>query len=217
MKRVFLTGFCRSGTMSIAQFFQKFGIKSYHQKSDPQAGNMTPYDFRKPPSWAADYIKRKAAGIKGSDIAFESSWGIAHYLYGMSLNIPSAKFLIMVREPVSACNSIRALGHKRHPQDIDELALLYNMTFLSLLWQSSIMVNKPQWMDFDNYTRGEYTSALFGLFGVPETASNILAAKKHLNEKVNTSGPYRETWSEHFKLGRILAANLKIMIGEFSE
>lgn len=214
MRRAFLTGFCRSGTKSISQFFRKLGVESYHQKMDPSRGNMTPYDFRSPPSWAAEYIKRKADRIKSSSLVFESSWGMAHYFYGLSLEVPEAEYLIMVRDPGDAANSLRKFG--RHGDDIEELALMYNMTLLSLLWQASIMVRRPQWLDFDKYTRGEYTSALFGLFGIPETAENLLTARRHLDEKVNSSGQYELEWSEHFKIGRFLADALKTTIGEFS-
>jgi hypothetical protein len=202
--------------MSIAQFFQKLGIKSYHQNLDPQAGNMTPYYFRKPPLWACKYIDKKAARIKGSDIAFESSWGMAHYFYAMSTTI-SATFLVMIRDPISACNSLRVSRHNQYSNNIDELALLYNMTFLSLLWQSSIMVNQPRWMDFDKYVSGEYTGALFRLFAIEASATNMDIASNHLMEKVNSSGRYDFRWSNYFREGRLLIATLKGCIQEFGQ
>jgi hypothetical protein len=169
---------------------------------------MTPYNFRNPPPWADEYIKRKTKRTEKSDIAFVASWGMAHYFYGMSENI-SGVFLIMIRDPVYACNSLKALRISRHSRNIDELALLYNMTFLSLLWQSSIMVNKPRWMDFDKYVSGLYTPALFRLFDIEGSATNLFIAREHLNEKVNSSGEYVTEWTDYFKIGKMLAENLK--------
>jgi hypothetical protein len=196
--------------MSIARFFHKLGIPAYHQGTDPPAAAMTPYNFKNPPAWAAGYITKKCTAIKKQgDPCFESSWGIAHYIFLMSLEFPEADFLILLRNPIYACNSLRAFGRSRHSRNIDEVALLYNQTLLSLLTQSILMERRPRWMDFDRYAKGGYISALFKLFGIPESANNLSIANDHLKIKVNSSGSYDCQQSEFFDEGRALVDRLK--------
>jgi hypothetical protein len=200
--------------MSIAKFFQKFGIESHHQRMDPSAGNMTPYNFRNPPPWAASHIKKKSANIKKQTVAFESSWGMAHYFYAMSLEFPDAEFLIMLRDPVCACNSLRALNHNQHRKGLDELALLYNMTMLSLIWQSQLMERKPRWLDFNKYVTNEYRRGLFRLFDIEDSADNRLIARKHLQTKINSSGHYNYQSCPYFADGRMFVSSLKRSLEE---
>lgn len=214
MKRVFLTGFCRSGTLSIAQLLRKLEIESYHQWFDPPRGSMTSYDFHRPPAWAKDYINRKVSRINNSNIQFESSWGMAHYIYGLTREMPNAEFLIMFRDPCQCCNSLLNWGRNSHAQNINELALMYNMTFLSLALQSLIMERKPRWMDFEKYIIGKYTKTLFRIFKISNSETNQLIAENHLKKKVNSSGIYQKKDSPFFYDGRLLVDRLKSELEE---
>jgi hypothetical protein len=203
--------------MSIARLFHKLGVSAYHQKTDPPAAAMAPYNFKNPPSWATGHITRKAQTIKKQEKPyFESSWAMSHYIYLISLEFPEADFLILLRDPDKACNSLRSMSPSRHSRNIDELALLYNMTLLSILNQSIAMERRPRWIAFDKYIRGESTPALFSLFGIEPSATNQTVAESHLAEKINSSGSYDLKWSPYFKEGRQVVRHLKRALKEIS-
>jgi len=185
--RVILTGFCRSGTTSTAQFYSLFGVPSHHQKLGPGRANMRPYDYADPPAWAHNYMDRKAAAINSSD-GFEASWEVAHFIYLLSQRCPQVFWLLMLRDPAAACNSLRK--YNRKGTEIADLAALYEETMLGILEQCLMMTSRPRWLDFERYIAGGYTGALLDLFGIPLTMDNRELAAGHLGRKVRSSGEY---------------------------
>ena len=197
-QKVMLTGFCRSGTTSIAQFFERFDIPSYHQKLGPGKENMIPHGILAPPPWANEYVKKKAAQVRGS-WGFESSWEFSHYMYELSLALPDVQWLILVRPPYHACNSLKA--HNRRDDPIDKLAGLYIEVYKSLISQIESMKRRPMWLDFHRYISGRYVEPLFALFDIPRCDATMRLAHDHLTKKIRTAGEYKMHDSELFPEG----------------
>lgn len=206
MDKVVLTGFCRSGTTSIAEFFKLFDIPSYHQKIGPGKNIMQAHNIFYPPAREMIYYDRKAKSLRNSR-GFESSWEFAHFMYGLSNRAPNMKWLIMLRDPEDACNSLKNYNMKN--STIDALADLFNDTILSVYKQARIMDPQPRWMDFEKYIAGEYTRPLFSLFDIPTDINNLEKAKTHLTKKIRTSGEYEKQDSVNFVIGRDIVGLIK--------
>ena len=212
MTTVLLTGMCRSGTTSSARFFQEFGIKSYHQKLCPGPKRNKPFNFLTPPDWALNYIEQKAIGIRKSGIGFEANWELCHYIYNLSRKCPDTKWIIMIRDPLQVCNSLKA--YNRRQAEIVELAELYRSTYLSIEQQLLSLDLKGRffWIDFLKYTRGHYIEALFALFGIAPSTGNRETAYAHLRKKVRSSGAYQLYSCELFDGGREITGRIRDLI-----
>ncbi|GAF72498.1 unnamed protein product [marine sediment metagenome] len=149
---------------------------------------MKPFNPLKPPVYAQGHIDSKAKSIKPG---FESNWALAHYVYGLSQKLPGAVWLLIIRDPKWACNSLSNFNNADwRGADVLETCNCYNETWAGILRQALLMKVKPYWMDFEKYVRGWYIEPLLSLFDIPLVEANKKKARNHLARKVRSSGNY---------------------------
>ena len=207
------------------ELFKLFGIPSGHQLCLPGTGKMNPFNPLRPPMYAQGHIQDKAESIKPG---FEANWALAHYIYGISQKIPHVVWLLIVRDPKGACNSLANFNIADwRGADILETTNCYNETWASILRQVLLMPVKPYWLDFDRYIRGWYIAPLFSLFDIPLTLKNKKKALNHLDIRVRSSGNYkpvdvqlypRRTRDVRtiFQIGRQITATVKDQCSELT-
>jgi len=196
-KKVHLAAFARSGTKSIADFFRLYGIQSGHQPwAFPDETGC--YDILNPPKIVEEWIEKRSKNL----MTFEACWSSSYILYQLQRVRPELEFLIMIRNPGDACNSMLhflhhgARAHKFYNYDLHPAATLdlcaskYNEIYIMLIRQILAMDPRPRFLKFENYIQEKYTKPLLDLFEIEKSEKNLRKAKNLLNNKVNSRGEY---------------------------
>jgi len=184
MMKVILAGHSRSGTTSMAHFFKKLGVPSGHQQWQPKKTRCIPYDLDNTPGWAREYADKRAGRINTQmPEGFEADWELSYFIYLLHRRLPKVVWLVTVRDPVMACNSLRTYNVKL---PIEQIARHYCEVYLFIIEQALRMQVKPLLVTFEDYIEGKYNRKLAALFDKPVN----LEAKKILEKKIRTSGPY---------------------------
>lgn len=186
MSTVVLVGYARSGTTSISRFFKEFGVKSFHQRKDP--GRHLNYPCYHLVDERRDYVLKKAEDIRSTGTAFEASWELSYYMAALANECPEVDWLVMIRDPKDACNSLKKFRRKKAA--IRDLMLHWCELHLTLLQQIKYMRKPPKLLLFEKYIQGGYNAQLFNLFGIERNKDNCMKAQEFLKQKVNSSGEY---------------------------
>ncbi len=199
-RKLIITGYGRSGTKSLAQFFKLYDIFSVHQYAPHPGDRVGAFHINSPPYFVEQFINSKLGAMaKLADEWCESTWGLCYFLYHIQQRKESIDFLIVTRDALLACNSMLRYqkAHQSDKQPPGELTLdltaeKYDEVYTSLIHQSLHMVPKPRHIKFERYVAGEYNHKLMGLFNIPPTAENLDKAEEHLKIKYNSlGGPYQ--------------------------
>jgi len=187
-KILMLTGFPRSATKGTVMFHAEFGIKAFHQRfCAPAHLRLMDYSFKNPPKIVEDYVSYKSSMISGN--GFEASWDLGNFIYLLSLKKPEINWLITIRNPKEACNS---LTHYRVYKDpVETAAIYYLFHYDRILKQIKLMDEKPKWIDFDAYVGGAYIDSFFSYWDVDKTKYTYKKADRFLSKKINNFGKYR--------------------------
>lgn len=196
-KKVMLAAFARSGTKSIADFFRLYGIQSGHQPfAFPDVTGC--YDILNPPKAVDDWIEERSENL----MTFEACWSSSYILYQLQKARPEIEFLIMIRSPRGACNSLlhffhhAARAHKYYNYDmhpnitLDTCASKYNEIYIMLIRQILAMDPRPRLLKFEDYVQGKYIEPLLDLFEIEKSEENLGKAKNLLSHKVNSRGDH---------------------------
>ena len=110
----------------------------------------------------------------------------------ISKRLPDAVFLIMLRDPLYVCNSLKRYGSSGFKNiDIHQMATHYNELYLFLIEQIIKSEAEIFWMDFDRYVEGQYTRRLMDLVGLPTVSENYRIAGEVLGKKIRPAGDYK--------------------------
>lgn len=194
---IILVSFPRSATASTARFLKKFGVHAVHQARPTTTTNSDPIKFSFTSGVEDKYSKAKVKSL----YQFEASWELSWHILSLQKLNPEIQFLIMLRNPINACNSLRHYRiTNKLKRNIDDLALMWTSLHQVIFQQAIRMKDKPKWMLFEKYIKGYYTEKLFNLFNIPITKQNVEQANKFLSGKINTRGEYKLENSPYFAL-----------------
>ncbi len=187
----------RSGTKSLYWFFSQLGINSHHQNLSlySREGDIIPYDMKNIPKKIIAHVDLFSQRIPDPNAKnyFNSDWAASPIMLPLHQLKPNIKFLITVRDPISAANSLRRIRMKDdHPAyHIDYFVDAWLRLYTLILNQSELITPKPTLLKFGDLISGKYDNFLLKLFNLKTTGPNKLIADVHWAKKVNSLGKYK--------------------------
>ena len=174
----------RSGTGSICQFFAKLGVWSYHElpAADLKDGldNFVSLLLMNRPSFILD----NASGFM--------------LMKKIETILPETRFMVMIRDPVTTCNSqrhtLRTTIDPRYTDDLYHYTDGWIRTYHQLYKQIEVMNHKPFFVEFEKYITGAYNSLFLRIFGIKETPQLQFEMLRHLLTRINTNYKYDKVW-----------------------